>query len=176
MADEDDDFDLDDFMGDDFDDFDEEDEDDLELELSPEDEEILEHLDEEPLPEAEAAVEAQAPAEAPSEATPAAEEAPAEATMPAADTAPVKAETAKAEKPVDQVGELPIKMMFELSTLHMPYEKVKEITEGSQIDIGVDLNAPITVRANGKVIGKGQLIQIEKNIGVQMTELWKNAK
>lgn len=158
MGDEDDDFDLDEFLSDDFDDEDDEDdeeeteEDDQSLE--PEDQEILDHLDEE---EPEEALMPEMPPVMPS--------------MPA--TTPASAKKSKTDPNAASFGTLPVKMVFELGSLNMPFDEVQKITEGYQINIGMDLNSPLTIRANGKVIGKGQLVQIEKQIGIQVTELWK---
>ncbi|MBP9876764.1 MAG: FliM/FliN family flagellar motor switch protein [Alphaproteobacteria bacterium] len=159
MGDEDDDFDLDEFLSDDFDDEDEDDLDEEETEddqtLKPEDQEILDHLDEE---EPEEALAPQTP--------------PAMPPMPAA--APVAtAKKAKSEPNATNFAALPVKMVFELASLNMPFDQTQKITEGYQINIGIDLNSPITIKANGKSIGKGQLVQIEKQIGIQVTELWK---
>lgn len=159
MGDEDDDFDLDEFLSDDFDDEDEDDDEDEEVEddqtLEPEDQEILDHLDEE---EPEESLMPQTPAAMPP--------------MPAA--APVTtAKKSKSEPNAANFAALPVKMVFELASLNMPFDQTQKITEGYQINIGIDLNSPITIKANGKSIGKGQLVQIEKQIGIQVTELWK---
>jgi type III secretion system YscQ/HrcQ family protein len=160
MGDEDDDFDLDEFLSDDFDDEDEDDENEEETEeedqsLEPEDQDILDHLDED---EPEEALMPEMPPVMPP--------------MPAA-TAVASAKKAKAEPNAASFGSLPVKMVFELASLNMPFDQTQKLTEGSQINIGIDLNSPLTIKANGKVIGKGQLVQIEKQIGVQVTELWK---
>lgn len=166
MGDEDDDFDLDEFLSDDFDDEEDEDEeDDIDDDsiLGPEDQEILDNLDEVELEE-ESMPQTSPPADA-SISTP--------TPMPAVTPTVSSAKKAKEGSNAANLGILPVKMVFELASLNMPFDQAQKITEGYQINIGIDLNAPITIKANGKSIGKGQLVQIEKQIGIQVTELWK---
>lgn len=61
------------------------------------------------------------------------------------------------------IGELPVTLL-----------QLQQLRPGYVFDLAVDLSAPVTVKANGRVIGRCSLVDIEQRVGAQLTELFIN--
>ncbi len=69
------------------------------------------------------------------------------------------------------VNEFESLLTFELERRVLNLSDIKNITTGYTFAMGVDKNSPITLRVNGKAIGKGRLIEMDSMLGVQVTEI-----
>lgn len=105
-------------------------------------------------------------------------EAPAETPAPVAAAAP--STTAKSLKAKDPKGaselspnvrSLPITLSFELGRHVLPLEDIESLQEGFTFELNTSLNEPVSIRANGKVIGRGEVLQIGEQVGVRVTFL-----
>lgn len=74
--------------------------------------------------------------------------------------------------PVD-LSKLPVRINFELGSVNVTLDELRRMSEGTVIEIPVPLDAPVSLRANGREIGKGALLRIEDHIGVRILELNK---
>ena len=80
------------------------------------------------------------------------------------------AETEKAAS----VDDLPVELVFELGEQRMPLSALKRLQPGYVFNLEKTLEKPVTVRANGRIIGYGELVQIEDRIGVRVLELFEH--
>ncbi len=75
--------------------------------------------------------------------------------------------------PVD-LNKLPVRVNFELGSVTVTLGELRKMSEGSVFEVPVPLDSPVTLRANGREIGKGALLRIEDHLGVRILELYKD--
>lgn len=64
-----------------------------------------------------------------------------------------------------------------LGSCELPLKKVLDLTKGSIIELDSTTNNPIDLLANGKVIARGEVVIIEDNFGLRITNMVEeNAK
>lgn len=72
---------------------------------------------------------------------------------------------------VGTVEGLPVELTFETSRKQVSLGELMSVTEGYIFVSQDPVSNPIEIRANGRMIGHGRLVNVEGNIGVQITEL-----
>lgn len=74
--------------------------------------------------------------------------------------------------PGDQLlGELPVQLTCEIGRLTLPAREVLELRPGAVLPVGRPLAGPVDLTAGGRVIARGELVDVEGEIGVRITEL-----
>lgn len=68
-------------------------------------------------------------------------------------------------------GELSIRLCFDLGERSVRLSELTQIGPGYVFDLGRDLRREVFIRANGKIIGEGQLVDIDGQIGVAVLQL-----
>lgn len=58
-----------------------------------------------------------------------------------------------------------------LGTAELPLGKILDLTKGSVIELDSTTNNPIDLLANGKVIAQGEVVIIEDNFGLRITNM-----
>lgn len=85
-------------------------------------------------------------------------------------------ERPKETKQENQSGTLGLLMDVELElsailgSCDMTLKKILELTKGSIIELENKTSEPIDLLANGKLIGKGEVVIIEDNFGLRITD------
>jgi flagellar motor switch protein FliN/FliY len=74
------------------------------------------------------------------------------------------------KEPID-IRQFPLTIVVELAELSMSIEKVMALQPGNLLDLDVRPENGVTLVANGKVFGQGELILIGDNVGVRITEI-----
>ena len=74
------------------------------------------------------------------------------------------------EEPMVQSDELTINLTFELESRTMTVADLKHLSPGYTFRLAVDAAAPVTVRANGRAVAKGRLVDVNGTIGVELVE------
>lgn len=75
------------------------------------------------------------------------------------------------QEPSVDVNELPVNMTFELAEQEMTLGAISELVPGYCLDLDIDLDTPLAIKANGKIIGRGELIKVANKMGVRVTSL-----
>ncbi len=83
---------------------------------------------------------------------------------------PAEEETSSEPAPVN-VDKLPVRVSFELGSVTVSFGDLKGMAEGQVLELPVPLDTPVTLRANGREIGKGALMRIEDHVGVRIVSL-----
>ncbi len=73
-------------------------------------------------------------------------------------------------------GELEVTLTFELERRLMTVRDVETLAPGYTFAFGGDALAPVTLRANGKAIGTGRLVDLDGTLGVQVVTLGKGGE
>lgn len=81
-------------------------------------------------------------------------------------------EEAMAESAVD-MNDLPVNLTFEVGQQEMTAAELQQLQPGYVFDLDRDIQHPVKVRANGKLIGECQLVQVENRLGARITSLHK---
>jgi type III secretion protein Q len=70
------------------------------------------------------------------------------------------------------VDALPVTLSFEAGEISLTVAELKALAPGAMLSFGRKLtDSPITVRANGRVLGIGELVMIDDFLGVRIVEL-----
>ena len=69
---------------------------------------------------------------------------------------------------------VPVHLTFSLGTLRMPIANIMQLQEGSVIELHKTTPAQVTIYANSKLIGTGEVIEIDGKLGVQINKLEKD--
>jgi type III secretion protein Q len=82
--------------------------------------------------------------------------------MPSSEESPVAA----------QVDGLPVTLSFEAGEISLTVAELRALAPGAMLSFGRKLgDSPITIRANGRVLGVGELVLIDDFLGVRLIEL-----
>lgn len=67
-----------------------------------------------------------------------------------------------------------LELTAELGSAELPIKKILDFTKGSIIELDTYTSNPIDLLANGKVIAKGEVVIIEDNFGLRITDVSQN--
>ncbi len=67
--------------------------------------------------------------------------------------------------------DVPMVIEAEMGRANKSVRDVLKIGEGSVIDFDKDAGEPVDLKINGKLIARGEIVEIEGNYGVRITEL-----
>lgn len=76
---------------------------------------------------------------------------------------------------IEAYGDLSIKLSFDLGERSVRLSDLTKICPGYIFDLGRDLRREVFMRANGKIIGEGELVEIDGQIGVSILRLAPSA-
>ncbi len=69
------------------------------------------------------------------------------------------------------LGELPVRLAFELGRLELPLSEVAVLGPGHVFELARDETQPVDIRANGRLIGRGRIVTVAGTVGVQIVHL-----
>ena len=69
------------------------------------------------------------------------------------------------------LDEISIRISFDLGERSLPLAELRTLAAGYVFELGRDLRRSVVIRANGKVIGEGELVDIEGQTGVSVLSI-----
>lgn len=69
------------------------------------------------------------------------------------------------------LNDVPMVIEAEMGRANKSLRDVLRIGEGSVIDFDKEANEPVDLTINGRLIARGEIVEIEGNYGVRITEL-----
>lgn len=84
-------------------------------------------------------------------------------------------DTVDGQQALAQLDELPVTVTFDLGESTLALRELKTLQPGYAFELARGLDQPVTVRANGAIIGAGELIQVGEYLGVRVVELFAHA-
>ncbi len=79
--------------------------------------------------------------------------------------------------PLDLVLDIPVRLSVELGRTEIPIREVVNLGRGSMIELDGSPGAPLDVRVNGVLIGRGEVVVInEERLGLRFTEVASQAE
>jgi type III secretion protein Q len=73
-------------------------------------------------------------------------------------------------KPSDPIDELPIRLSFTVGETGLSLAELRQIQPGHVIALDHPADQAVRIRANGQIIGTGELMQVGDQVGVRFTE------
>ena len=67
---------------------------------------------------------------------------------------------------------LPVKLSFEIGNAELALSDLRAMTAGHVIDLRQDPADAVDILANGRRIGRGEVVQIGESLGVQVVRLF----
>jgi type III secretion system YscQ/HrcQ family protein len=93
-------------------------------------------------------------------------------------TSPMSHENDPSEQPVTDLQELGVVVDFDLGRMSIPLAQVEAWQPGAVVPLeppALNAGVEVTIRANGQIIGIGDLIRIDDRVGVRVTRLLSKA-
>ena len=69
-----------------------------------------------------------------------------------------------------------LELTAQLGSCELPLKNILDFTKGSIIELDSYTSNPIDLLANGKVIAKGEVVIIEDNFGLRVTDVYKEGE
>lgn len=69
------------------------------------------------------------------------------------------------------IDHIPVQVTFDVGERSLTLAELKALQPGQALDLGRPLTSPVNIRANGALIGLGELIEIDGSLGVTITAL-----
>jgi flagellar motor switch protein FliN/FliY len=69
------------------------------------------------------------------------------------------------------IGEIRVPLMVMLGTKELPVSEVAAIGPGTIIALDAIAGEPVTLLASGEAVAKGEVVVIDENFGIRVTEL-----
>jgi flagellar motor switch protein FliN/FliY len=79
--------------------------------------------------------------------------------------------TAGGGSPIDLIADIPVRITVELGKTRKNISEILGMTIGSVIELDKMAGEPVDVLVNGKLIARGEVVVIDENFGVRITEI-----
>ncbi len=76
------------------------------------------------------------------------------------------------ENDVANVGDLPVKLTFDIGDLELPFHEIESLTSGYIINLEKPFAEVVKIRSQNRVIGTGELVDIKGKVGVRIISLF----
>lgn len=73
---------------------------------------------------------------------------------------------------VNQINQIPVQLSFDLGQKSLSFNEVKQLRPGYVIDLSQNLPEVVHIRAQNKLIGTGELVDISGRVGVRILSLF----
>ena len=72
------------------------------------------------------------------------------------------------------LDDLPVKLVFELGRVDLSLREIRQLAPGAVVALARPLEDSVDVIANGRRIGRGNLIRVGDSLGVRIARLFQN--
>ena len=80
------------------------------------------------------------------------------------------------EKTLDIVLDVKVKVTVQLGSVQLPMRDVLELTAGSVVQLAQHASDPVGLFVNDKLVAYGEVVVVEDNFGIKITELVGSTK
>ena len=80
------------------------------------------------------------------------------------------------EKTLDIVIDVKVKLTVQLGSTHLSMREVLELSAGSVVQLDQQVNDPVGLFVNDKLVAYGEVVVLDDNFGIKITELVGSAK
>ncbi len=84
------------------------------------------------------------------------------------------ADPAEAPAPADGVGpaDIPVTLTVELGRVSLPLRRLAELRPGDVLELGRHAREPVELTSGGRLIARGELVQVDTELGVRVTHVF----
>ncbi len=72
---------------------------------------------------------------------------------------------------LDILLDVPVTLTVELGSCQLPMREVLQLAEGSVVSLDKPAGTPVELRANNKLVARGEVVVVEDRLGIRITEL-----
>jgi len=69
------------------------------------------------------------------------------------------------------LGDLPVRLTFDLGERHLTLHELASVAAGHVFDLGLSPRHGVSLRANGLLVGEGEIVEIDGRLGVAVTRI-----
>ena len=77
--------------------------------------------------------------------------------------------------PIDLIADIPVRVTVELGKARKSVSEILALTAGAVVELDKMAGEPVDVLVNGKLIARGEVVVIDENFGVRITDIVSNA-
>ncbi|MGI5844210.1 MAG: flagellar motor switch protein FliN [Candidatus Xenobium sp.] len=81
-------------------------------------------------------------------------------------------------EPPEDLGilfDVPLVVEAEMGRTHRTVRDILKIAQGSLIELDKESNEPVELRVNGQLVARGEVVEIDGNYGVRITEITRTS-
>ena len=78
---------------------------------------------------------------------------------------------AVSSRPIDLIMDIPLEVTVELGRIRMLIKDVLDLASGSIVELDRVAGEPVDLLVNGRLVAKGEVVVIEDNFGIRITEI-----
>ena len=82
-------------------------------------------------------------------------------------------ELRRQQENIELIMDVPLEVTVELGRTNKSIKEILEFSPGTIIELNKIAGEPIDVLVNGKFVAKGEVVVIEENFGIRVTEIIK---
>jgi flagellar motor switch protein FliN/FliY len=72
---------------------------------------------------------------------------------------------------LDILLDVPVTLTVELGSCQLPMREVLQLAAGSIVQLDKPAGTPVELRANHKLVARGEVVVVEDHLGIRITEL-----
>jgi type III secretion system YscQ/HrcQ family protein len=73
-----------------------------------------------------------------------------------------------------QIGEIPVHLVFQVGETQLKFSEVVHLQPGYTFELENEINHQVEIKANGKTIGRGELVEIGDRLGVRVIQFYQD--
>ena len=74
--------------------------------------------------------------------------------------------------PTTSPADVPVTLVVELGRINMPLRRLADLKPGDVIEVGRHAREPVELTSNGRLVARGELVQIDTELGVRITSVF----
>ncbi len=78
---------------------------------------------------------------------------------------------AEIDPALEMLLDIPIELSVELGSAHMAIHELLQLVEGSIVELDKLAGEPLDIRANDRLIARGEVVVVDDKIGVRVTDV-----
>lgn len=82
-------------------------------------------------------------------------------------------EAMEGDENIDLIRDIPVKITSIMGNARMKLKDLVELGQGSVVELDRVEGEPVDILANGKLVGRGEVVVVDEHFGIRVTEIFK---
>lgn len=78
--------------------------------------------------------------------------------------------------PARAYSKIPVNLTLEVDSVEILMSDILNLAEGDTLPLTKKVGEPLDVRVNGRLIAQGEVVMVDGNYGLRLTDVFQNAK